>query len=160
MGMGATASGPTGSPDEYVVTYCGVRARDAPALLPFSPRRPPLARGRRLRRRARCGSSCQTSRDDERWRPALTTPPRDPHPPARRTETGASRRLNAAKDAIQRVHKNAKVVPNRVDSYPITVTVSKAGETIWSGRQQKLFAKNGRPAQAEIMSELKKRSSA
>ena len=52
MGMGATASGPTGSPDEYVVTYCRVRARDAPALLPFSPRRP-LARGRRLRRRAR-----------------------------------------------------------------------------------------------------------
>ena len=44
MGMGATASGPTGSPDEYVVTYCRVRARDAPALLPFSPRRPPRAR--------------------------------------------------------------------------------------------------------------------
>lgn len=41
MGMGATASGPTGSPDEYVVTYCRVRARDAPALLPFSPRCPP-----------------------------------------------------------------------------------------------------------------------
>ena len=58
------------------------------------------------------------------------------------------------------MHGDAKVVPNRVDSYPITVTVSKAGETIWSGRQQKLFAKNGRPAQAEIMSELKKRSSA
>ena len=52
------------------------------------------------------------------------------------------------------------MVPNRIDSYPITVTVSKAGETIWSGRQQALFAKNGRPAQAEIMSELKKRSGA
>ena len=37
MGMGATASGPTGSPDEYVVTYCRVRARDAPAHLPFPP---------------------------------------------------------------------------------------------------------------------------
>lgn len=41
MGMGATASGPTGSPDEYVVTYCRVRARDAPAHLPFPPRCPP-----------------------------------------------------------------------------------------------------------------------
>jgi hypothetical protein len=26
MGMGATASGPTGAKDEYVVTYCKVRA--------------------------------------------------------------------------------------------------------------------------------------
>lgn len=46
------------------------------------------------------------------------------------------------------------MVPNRIDSYPITVTVSKAGETIWSGRQQALFAKNGRPAQAEIVAAL------
>ena len=38
MGMGATASGPTGSPDEYVVTYCRVRARDVPALLSSPPR--------------------------------------------------------------------------------------------------------------------------
>jgi hypothetical protein len=54
------------------------------------------------------------------------------------------------------VHKNAKVVPNRVDSYPITVTVSQAAATIWSGRQQALFAKNGRPAQKEIIAVLQK----
>ena len=31
MGMGQTASGPTGSPDEYVVTYCRVRAPARPS---------------------------------------------------------------------------------------------------------------------------------
>ena len=45
----------------------------------------------------------------------------------------------------------------RVDEYPITVTVSKGGETIWSGRQQGLFGKNGRPAQREIIEALRKR---
>jgi hypothetical protein len=49
-----------------------------------------------------------------------------------------------------------KVVPNRVDFYPITVTVSKDSKKIWSGRQQDLFGKNGRPAQAEIIEALKK----
>lgn len=48
------------------------------------------------------------------------------------------------------------MVPNRVDEYPITVTVSKAGKNIWSGRQQGLFAKNGRPAQREIVDALKR----
>ena len=57
------------------------------------------------------------------------------------------------------MHGDAKVVPNRVDSYPITVTVSQNGTTIWSGRQQALFAKNGRPAQAEIVAALKKMAS-
>ena len=51
------------------------------------------------------------------------------------------------------------MVPNRVDEYPITVTVSKAGKNIWSGRQQGLFGKNGRPAQAEIVAALKKMAS-
>jgi hypothetical protein len=55
------------------------------------------------------------------------------------------------------VHSNAKVVPNRIDSYPITVTVSQNNETIWSGRQQLLFGKNGRPAQADIIAALNKR---
>ena len=57
------------------------------------------------------------------------------------------------------MHGDAKVVPNRVDSYPITVTVSQNGTTIWSGRQQALFAKNGRPAQAEIIAALQKMAS-
>ena len=46
------------------------------------------------------------------------------------------------------------MIPDRIDSYPITVTVSKAGETVWSGRQQGLFSRNGRPAQAEIVAAL------
>jgi len=48
------------------------------------------------------------------------------------------------------------VKPNRINSYPITVTVSKAGDTIWTGRQQALFGKNGRPAQGEIIEALRK----
>ena len=55
------------------------------------------------------------------------------------------------------MHSDAKVVPNRIDSYPITVTVTQNGTTIWSGRQQGLFGKNGRPAQAEIIAALNKR---
>jgi hypothetical protein len=55
------------------------------------------------------------------------------------------------------VHADAKVVPNRIDSYPITVTVTQNGTTLWSGRQQALFAKNGRPAQAEIVAALRGR---
>jgi hypothetical protein len=69
---------------------------------------------------------------------------------------GGEQEYNAAKDAILRVHKDAKVKPNRINSYPITVTVSKAGDTIWTGRQQALFGKNGRPAQGEIIEALRK----
>ena len=50
---------------------------------------------------------------------------------------------------------DAKVVPNCIDSYPITVTVTKGDEQIWSGRQQGLFGKNGRRAQADIIEALK-----
>ena len=55
------------------------------------------------------------------------------------------------------MHADAEVVPHRIDSYPITVTVTKNDEVVWSGRQQALFAKNGRPAQAEIVAALNKR---
>ncbi|EEH60715.1 uncharacterized protein MICPUCDRAFT_50122 [Micromonas pusilla CCMP1545] len=65
--------------------------------------------------------------------------------------------MRAAKDAILQAVPNAKVAAVRVDEYPITVTVSKGGETIWSGRQQGLFGKNGRPAQREIIEALRKR---
>ena len=68
----------------------GARARRPGAPPFFAAMPPPRARPSPPPPRA-LGSSCQTSRDHERWRPALTTPPRDPHPPARRTETGASR---------------------------------------------------------------------
>ena len=54
------------------------------------------------------------------------------------------------------MHADAEVVPHRIDSYPITVTVTKNDEVVWSGRQQGLFGKNGRPAQAEIVAALEK----
>ena len=75
-----------------------------------------------------------------------------------RAGDGGGQEFNAAKDAILSVHKDAKVVPNRIDSYPITVTVTKGGDTVWSGRQQGLFGKNGRPAQKEIVEALRKKA--
>jgi hypothetical protein len=63
--------------------------------------------------------------------------------------------FNAAKAAILQVMPDAKVVPKCIDERPITVTVSKGDAQIWSGRQQGLFGKNGRPAQAEIVEALK-----
>ena len=67
---------------------------------------------------------------------------------------GGGQEFNAAKEAILSVFADAEVVPNRIDSYPITVTVTQASETIWTGRQQGLFGKNGRPAQREIIAAL------
>jgi len=43
-----------------------------------------------------------------------------------------------------------------LDEYPIKVTVLKGKEVVWSGRQQDLFGKNGRPAQKDIVAALKK----
>lgn len=75
-----------------------------------------------------------------------------------RAGDGGGQEFNAARDAILRIVPDAKIVANRIDSYPITVTVSKGDEQIWQGRQQGLFGKNGRPAQAEIIDAIKKRS--
>ncbi len=52
--------------------------------------------------------------------------------------------------------KNASVVPNRVDAYPITVTIEeeKLG-VVYSGRQQGFFGKNGRPAMKEVEEALR-----
>ena len=57
------------------------------------------------------------------------------------------------------MHADAEVVPNRIDAYPIPVTGTRNDRVIWSGRQQGLFGKNGRPAQAEIVAALKKMAS-
>jgi len=63
--------------------------------------------------------------------------------------------FEAAKAAILQVHPDANVVGNRIDEYPITVTVSKGdGQVMWSGRQQDLFSRNGRRAQADIIAAL------
>ena len=63
--------------------------------------------------------------------------------------------FEAAKAAILQVHPDANVVGNRIDEYPITVTVSKGdGQVMWSGGQQDLFSRNGRRAQADIIAAL------
>jgi hypothetical protein len=43
-----------------------------------------------------------------------------------------------------------------VDAYPITVRVSVGEREVWSGRQQLLFRKNGRPAMKDIEEAMRK----
>ena len=75
----------------------------------------------------------------------------------RRVADGGMQEFEAAKAAILKVKPNANVIGNRVDAYPITVTVTTAdGKTVWSGRQQGLFRKTGRPAQKEIEDAMRK----
>ena len=62
--------------------------------------------------------------------------------------------FEAAKAAILQVHPDPNVFGNRIDEYPITVTVSKGELVMWSGRQQGLFSRNGRRAQADIIAAL------
>ena len=78
MGMGATASGPTGAKDEYVVTYCRVRVC------------PPQSRSRATAR-ADVGTAGRVSRarHDATLSTALTSPTSSTR--HRRTETGGSR---------------------------------------------------------------------
>ena len=78
MGMGATASGPTGAKDEYVVTYCRVRVCPPPVPLPRH-----RARRRGHRRRV------SRARHDATLSTALTSPTSSTR--HRRTETGGSR---------------------------------------------------------------------
>ncbi|CAL6415006.1 unnamed protein product [Bathycoccus prasinos] len=53
---------------------------------------------------------------------------------------GGGQEFEAAKAAILAVVKNANVVPNRVDKYPITVTIEEEQlGMIYSGRQQGFF---------------------
>jgi hypothetical protein len=63
--------------------------------------------------------------------------------------------FEAAKAAILKVKPDANVIANRVDAYPITVTVTAGGRDVWSGRQQLLFRKNGRPAMKDIEQAMK-----
>jgi polyribonucleotide nucleotidyltransferase len=69
---------------------------------------------------------------------------------------GGGQEYEAAKAAILAVVKNASVEPNRVDVYPITVTVEeKSLGVIYSGRQQGFFGKNGRPACKDVQDALR-----
>jgi hypothetical protein len=64
--------------------------------------------------------------------------------------------FEAAKSAILQVKPSANVIANRVDAYPITVRVSVGEREVWSGRQQLLFRKNGRPAMKDIEEAMRK----
>ncbi|ABO98635.1 predicted protein [Ostreococcus lucimarinus CCE9901] len=64
--------------------------------------------------------------------------------------------FEAAKSAILKVKPSANVIANRVDAYPITVRVSVGEREVWSGRQQLLFRKNGRPAMKDIEEAMRK----
>ena len=57
------------------------------------------------------------------------------------------------------MHADAEVVPHRIDSYPITVTVTKNDEVVWSGRPFLPNRPCWRPAQAEIVAALEKMAS-
>ena len=64
--------------------------------------------------------------------------------------------FEAAKSAILKVKPSANVIANRVDAYPITVRVSVGEREVWSGRQQLLFRRNGRPAMKDIEEAMRK----
>ena len=64
--------------------------------------------------------------------------------------------FEAAKSAILKVKPSANVIANRVDAYQITVRVSVGEREVWSGRQQLLFRKNGRPAMKDIEEAMRK----
>ena len=64
--------------------------------------------------------------------------------------------FEAAKSAILKVKPSANVIANRVDAYPVTVRVSVGEREVWSGRQQLLFRKNGRPAMKDIEEAMRK----
>jgi hypothetical protein len=66
----------------------------------------------------------------------------------------SARVCDGGQAAILQVHPSAEVEANRLNSYPIQVTVKKGDHTVWSGCQKQLFGKNGRPAQKEIVAAL------
>lgn len=59
---------------------------------------------------------------------------------------GGQQEFQTAADCVKRVFPDASIHPNKVDVYPIKVTVNAKTESsivqIWSGRQQSLFRKN------------------
>jgi len=63
--------------------------------------------------------------------------------------------MNAAKKAILDVHPGAAVEANRVNEYPVTVTITSGTTTVWSGSQKGLFSKNGHRAVPDIKEALR-----
>jgi len=59
---------------------------------------------------------------------------------------GGAQEYGTARDAVQAVFPDSKIMENCVDKYPIKVIIeAKVGSTkvkIWEGRQQSLFRKN------------------
>ena len=54
---------------------------------------------------------------------------------------GGKQEYNTALTALRKVYPDAPVVENRIDKYPIRVTISAENQKIWSRRQQDLFSK-------------------
>eukprot|EP00958_Prasinococcus_capsulatus_P025756 scaffold4437_cov391-Prasinococcus_capsulatus_cf.AAC.12 len=50
--------------------------------------------------------------------------------------------FNAAKEAVLQAIPDATIKANRMDAYPIKVTVKRNGQAVWSGPQRNLFRKN------------------
>ena len=48
------------------------------------------------------------------------------------------------------------MTPNRIESYPIKVTITKDDVEVWSGSQKDLFSKYGHRAVPEIKANLQK----
>ena len=54
------------------------------------------------------------------------------------------------------MHADAAVVPHRISSSPLTVTLPKTDAVGWSGRPPGLFGTTGLPATAECVAALEK----
>lgn len=71
---------------------------------------------------------------------------------------GGKQEYNTALTALRKVYPDAPVVENRIDNYPIRVTISADSQKIWSGHQRNLFSKyasNRTQAMADIEASLK-----
>lgn len=71
---------------------------------------------------------------------------------------GGKQEYNTALTALRKVYPDAPVVENRIDKYPIRVTISADSQKIWSGHQRDLFSKYASKrtqAMADIEASLK-----
>jgi hypothetical protein len=55
---------------------------------------------------------------------------------------GGKQEFNTAKDAVLSACPNAIIEENRIEEYPVRVSITHGENELWSGRQQSLFRKN------------------
>lgn len=71
---------------------------------------------------------------------------------------GGYQELTTTAQCVRQVFPDSKIIPNRTNTYPIQVTVdAEYGDKtvqVWSGKQQRLFAKN-RNKRIKTMEEIK-----